>query len=196
MSWIRSQGRMFTRSAHRFLFFPVAIAVVTFAATPSAHAADGCTYDPGTLTVSVSVSGLSTGPPDNVLRVDPGGGIQFEGASCGGTVTTTDTILVTGSSGTDRGFFIDLGGGDPSPRVPVPKRTARRRSRFGSTWGRELTTSWSCGERLPRTLSWPVNRASTSTATSMERSSCQELRIEPLLASGGTTRSRPWEGAG
>lgn len=115
MSWTRSQGRMSTRSAHRFLFLPVAFVVVTLAAIPAAQAADGCTYDPGTLTVSVSVSGLSTGPPDNVLRVDPGGGIQFEGASCGGTVTSTDTILVIGSSGTDRAFVIDLGGGPFAP---------------------------------------------------------------------------------
>jgi hypothetical protein len=97
------------------LLVPAIALLFPFVVVSSARAADSCSYDLGTLTISVSVSGISSGPPDNVLRVDSAGSILFEGVPCGaGTTTATDTIVVTGSSVADT-FFVDLGGGPFAP---------------------------------------------------------------------------------
>jgi Ca2+-binding RTX toxin-like protein len=78
-------------------------------------AADACSFDAATATVTASVSGFT---PEMSLRNTmsvSGGAILFEGDPCGdATTTNTDTIVVTGS-GRDDVFVVDTRSGPFAP---------------------------------------------------------------------------------
>jgi Ca2+-binding RTX toxin-like protein len=82
---------------------------------PPVIAADACSFDAATATVTASVSGFT---PETSLRNTmsvSGDAILFEGDRCGeATTTNTNTILVTGS-GRDDVFVVDLRGGPFAP---------------------------------------------------------------------------------
>ena len=64
------------------------------AATPAAAGTPGCSYAPGTKTVTLNAEG-----PGYILRVTGGGEIFQANTPCGGTVLSTDTIVVNAAHG-------------------------------------------------------------------------------------------------
>ncbi|MCK6546872.1 hypothetical protein L6R52_13570 [Myxococcota bacterium] len=70
-----------------------------------------CSYDAGSNTANVTISGVST------LVVSTAGGIQLDRVSCGAaSVYNTQTIAIVGSGGADR-LTLDLGRGGFQPGV-------------------------------------------------------------------------------
>ncbi|HEX8103993.1 MAG TPA: hypothetical protein VF533_15350, partial [Solirubrobacteraceae bacterium] len=115
---------MHVRSTRPRTYVPAAAALtaaLALAAAPgSAQAAASCTFDAAGAKVAVDASGLGTAAR---LSRTPGGAIQLDGAACGAaTVTTTDTIVVTGGSGLQQ-IVVDLSGGAFAPGKTVETGT-------------------------------------------------------------------------
>ena len=87
----------------------VAALITAFSVVPAAARADvaECSFGAGTATVTVAIQGGSA-----ILRRS-GDAVTVDGVDCGGTVTGTDAITVTGTSGDH--LTISLGGGPFAP---------------------------------------------------------------------------------
>src|SRR5918996_1445488 len=109
------KGRSVDRAGwgRRLLSLPGLLGLL--ATGPPAIAADACSFDAATATVTASVSGFT---PERSLRntMSVGGdAILFEGDPCGeATTTNTDAIVVAGSERDDV-FVVDTGSGPFAP---------------------------------------------------------------------------------
>jgi RTX calcium-binding nonapeptide repeat (4 copies) len=87
------------------------VALAAMIAIPSPVAASlGCSYDPTTHRMTVSIGG----PNSYDLTRNTIGQILIDGSGCGATVTNTDLIVVNGDAGS-QGIGIDLNNGGFSP---------------------------------------------------------------------------------